>query len=245
MLKPLFNGTGVMRVGALMSGSGSNLRKIIAHQQEGNYQVVVIFSDNKSSNAKQIGLENEIPVKEIDINEFYASIGKKKSDLANRPDYDKLVVNALLPFNLDLLAYCGYMSIASPALTKAFLGVNVHPADLSIEENGKRKFTGGHAVLDALKTGKKTISSTTHLVEEVVDGGRLLLLSKKMQVIWPNGIGELQAASENQERLKIQGDWVIYPKTLEFIAKKRLGQDEFGGIYLDKKSIPKGYRLEL
>jgi len=69
-LKELYHPeSGRMRVAGLMSGSGSNLRKIIEHgrtieSREGRapYQVVVIFSDNPASNAENIGSDYDISV---------------------------------------------------------------------------------------------------------------------------------------------------------------------------------------
>lgn len=249
MLTPLFNGSGKMRVAGLMSGSGTNLRKIIEHQGEGGYSVVVIFTDNPKSNAEKIGAEHGIPVITLDLAAFYAGKGLKKSDLSIRPEYDKQIVDALKPFKPDVLAFCGYMCIASSVLTSAVLGVNVHPADLSIQENGRRKFTGGHAVLDAIKVGEKTIASSTHVVEQVVDGGRLLMISKPLPIILPENFdaGNVEvlnkAVEENQTRLKVEGDWVIFPKTLEYIANKRFAQDEKGAIHFDRKAMPNGLRI--
>ena len=141
------------------------------------------------------------------------------------------------------------MSVVTAPLINAFLGINVHPADLSIEQKGKRTFTGDHAVRDAIAAGEKTIASSTHLIEEVVDQGRLLMISSPLDVIvkdeWDLSTSAdlKEAESFNQERLKESGDWVIFPKTIEYIARGRFGQDESGQLYFDEKPIPKGLRL--
>src|SRR3989344_5714406 len=155
-LKELYNPeSGRMRIAGLISGSGSNLRKIIEHERtlelrDGRlpYQVVVIFSDNPSSNADNIGNDYEIPVVVRDLGAFYKERNKPRNDLTVRAEFDEGTVEALKPFNVDIAAYAGYMSIATPVLINSFLGVNVHPADLSAMNGDKIKYTGAHAVRD-------------------------------------------------------------------------------------------------
>lgn len=233
---------GVMKVAGLMSGKGTNLEKIIEYQKKQEkkfgrpaYKVVVIFSDAFDSNAVSVGKKYDIPVLVRDLDAFCASRGKKKSELYLKYEFDKETVKALSPFEVDVAAYGGYMSIATKPLIDAFLGVNVHPADLSVEEHGKRKYTGSHAVRDAILAGEKYISATTHIIEEEVDYGRLLMVSKPLKVVEGD-------ESVNQERLKEAGDWVIFPKTLEFIALGRFEEDCEGKLYFDGKAIPKGLK---
>lgn len=246
MLTPLFQGKKQMRIAALMSGSGTNLERILEHKT-GAYKVVVILTDNKESNARKIAEKHRIPYEENDINAFYEAKGKPKKDLSVRAEFDAITLNRLQKYVPDAIAYCGYMSIASPVLVNSLLGVNVHPADLSVlDEKRKRKFTGGNAVRDAILAGEKTIRSTTHIVEEAVDGGRLLMRSKPVKVELPEGfdknnMDQLNAATKsNQDRLKREGDWVIFPLTLQYIAEKRFAQDELGRIHFDGKAVPDG-----
>lgn len=246
-----------MRIAGLMSGSGSNLRKIIEHERgieelEGRapYQVVVIFSDNPESNIAKIGIEYNIPIVVRDINDFYRERGKPRRDLTVRAEFDEGTVEALRPFDIDVAAYAGYISIATPALINAFLGVNVHPADLSVMDGKNRKYTGDHAVRDAILAGEKQLRSTTHLIEERVDYGRILMVSQALPVnlsldFDPTDKEQANAVSdEHQSRLKEVGDWVIFPRTLEYMACGRYSQDEQGNLYFDDKQIPQGARLE-
>ena len=137
-LKELYHPeSGRMRVAGLMSGSGSNLRKIIEYEKEieskeggSPYHVVVIFSDNPSSNAKEIGNDYKIQVVVRDLKAFYKERGKPRRDLLVREEFDRGTVEELKPFSIDVAAYAGYMSIATDPLINAFLGINVHPADL-------------------------------------------------------------------------------------------------------------------
>lgn len=258
MIKPIHNpAEGPLKLVGLMSGSGTNIRKILEHQiklekQPGAspFKIVVLFSDNGSSNASKIGMEFDIPVITRDIAGFYARRGKKRNDLTIRPEFDAETVKALSPFGVKGGIYGGYMSVVTPPLIHAFLGVNVHPADLSIEEGGKRKFTGSHAVRDAIAHGEKTIAATTHVVEDAVDQGPILMISPPLPVIvkeeWdlsnPEHLREAEAF--NQERLKENGDWLIFPKTIEYLSQGRYGRDEAGRLFFDGTPIPHGFRYE-
>ncbi|MBW2261915.1 MAG: formyl transferase [Deltaproteobacteria bacterium] len=247
--------SGVMRVAGFMSGSGTNLRRILEYEgeleAEGGcpFRVVVIFSDSCNSNAVKIGEDFDRPVITRDITAYYRVRGRKKKDLTIRPGFDEATVRALQPWKISVLAFAGYMSIASPILTTTYVGVNVHPADLSIKEHGHRKYVGDHAVRDAILAGEKTISATTHLVSDEVDGGRLLMISRPVQVRVPPGadLGDASLLArveiENQDRLKEAGDWVVFPETLRYMAEGRYTVGEQGRLFLDGEAIPAGYRL--
>lgn len=247
---------GIMRVAGLMSGSGSNLRKIIEHEKNFQsergmvpYHVAVIFSDRFDSNASQIGKDFDIPVVIRDIAGFYEKKGKPLRDLEVREKFDAQTLKLLSPHEIDVAAYAGYMSIATSVLTNAFLGVNVHPADLSIKnQEGERAYTGDHAVRDAILAGEEQLRSTTHLVAPKVDYGRILMISSGLD------ISHLPKSKNNevtngrvdscQNKLKEVGDWVIFPKTLEYIAEGRYSQDGKEGLYFNDIKIVDGVKLK-
>lgn len=240
-----------MRVAGLMSGSGSNLKKIIEYQENNpGYEVVVIFSDRFDSNACEIGKDFDIPVVTRDIKAFYEKINKPLRDLEARKVFDEQTVKALMPFEATAAAYAGYMSIATPVLIHAFdHSVNVHPADLSVkDENGNRKYTGDNAVRDAIFAGEKEIRSTTHIITPKVDGGPLLLISDPVYIDAESSklrsdYGAInKAAPFYQDKLKETGDWKIFPKTLELMAKNILEKDVFGNRFYRGNPIPNGIK---
>ncbi|MBS3144136.1 formyl transferase [Candidatus Woesearchaeota archaeon] len=254
ILKPLHNpSSGPMRVVGLMSGSGSNLTEIIkfekrVQQQRGQspYTVVGIFSDRATSSAVQIGATYDLPVVVRDLKSFYAARGKPRSDMGVRKEFDAATVRALAPFTATVAAYAGYMSIATNFLLEAYQGVNVHPADLSILEGERRKYTGDHAVRDAILAGELYLRSCTHVLEEKVDYGKIFMRSAPVKVQLPVDFDpkdqELvqRVVDEHQNRLKKEGDWIIFPQTLLLMAEGRIAQDEQGNLYVDKKAIPNG-----
>ena len=256
-LKPLHDPkSGKLRVVGLMSGSGTNIRRILERQRaieksEGRspFEMVVIFSNDVRSKAPEIGRDFAVPVLLNDMRAWYDRRNANWRDLELRAEYDRETIRMLKPFRPKLAAFGGYMAVATAPLLEAYIGINVHPADLSIEVGKRRKYTGDHAVLDAILAGEKTIASTTHIVEAKVDMGRLLMISAPLPVTLPPGAditdNELakRIADEHQDRLKEKGDWVIFPKSIEDIARGKFAQDKNGLLYYDGKPIPKGIRL--
>ncbi len=256
-----------MRVACFMSGSGTNARKIIwrSQQPDARYHVELIFTDVKDATldregrkvckALDIAKEYGIAYECVDIMDFYASRGhSSKKDLSLRPEFDRLVVSAIERYGIDLIALAGYMSITTKPLLDRYDGriINVHPADLTVTLNNERRYVGVHTVRDAILVGEREIRSTTHVVREKVDNGEILVVSKPVLVILPVGVtldrlGEdkelLRAVvEEHQDRLKREGDWVIYPLTIQMIAEGRFALDN-GAVYLDGKPAPGGLRF--
>lgn len=257
-----------MRVACFMSGSGTNTRKIIEHslKKGSEYKVVLIFSDVRDNRllrndekmclALDIAKEHSIAYDFVDIRDFYHSKGHKtRRDLSLRPEFDLMVLKKLKTHNIDIIANAGYMSIITEPLLEVYEGriLNVHPADLSILEEDKRKYVGMHAVRDAIFAGEKELRSSTHVVRKKVDYGEILVISKPVNIILPEGIDldtlnrkkelKRQVVREHQNMLKEKGDWIIYPLTLRMIAEGRFGLDGAGGVYIDGVKALYGFRL--
>ena len=129
--------------------------------------------------------------------------------------------------------------------------VNVHPADLSLRlPDGRRKFVGDDAVKDAIAAGETSLRASTLWTDEGVDTGPLLMVSNPIPVALPESIDALvrdpdrlrKAADDHQERLKEAGDWKIFPKTIEMIARGRFALDDEKRVYVDGLPVPEGYR---
>jgi folate-dependent phosphoribosylglycinamide formyltransferase PurN len=264
---PIFKGPGKMRVACFMSGSGTNTRRIIERslEKDASYGVVLIFTDvrddrldedgKKICRALDIAKEYGIAYECVDILDFYLERGhESKKDLSLRPEFDRLVVERIEPYRVDLIILGGYMSIQTAPLLERYEGriVNVHPADLSIMKDGERRYVGMHTVRDAILEGEKTLRSSSHVVREKVDHGEILVISRPVAVQLPPGVTidrlredkELRRTivEEHQNRLKREGDWVVYPLTVQMIGEGRLALGD-GIVYLDDKPAPRGLRL--
>ena len=166
---------------------------------------------------------------------------------AARRAYDQVARRLVRAFGVDLIALGGYMSYLS--LPR---GVNVHPADLSLTDaQGKRRFVGDDAVLDAIAAGQTELRASTLWIDRGVDTGPLLLISDPLPVELPAPLAELRAdpprlrqvADDHQERLKQRGDWAIFPLTIELMAQGRLTITPAGVAALDGRPRPAGVRI--
>jgi phosphoribosylglycinamide formyltransferase 1 len=257
-----------MRVAGLMSGSGTNIRKIIEKerelkQREGKslYELVFLFSDvadPAKCKIREIAAEYKLPYEINDIWEFYKVRGhSNKRDMNVRREYDAVTLGYLKEHQIDCVALGGYMSIVTEVIFDAIPTINVHPADLSIMDakTGKRKFTGDNAVRDAILAGVSEIRASTHIATAAVDGGPLLFISKPIPITLPPNISIdalktdqqkelLKSLTEShQNELKKVGDWVIFPMSLIYIAKGLVATDDRGLVYIENRSVPKGLRL--
>ncbi len=233
-LKQLFKPKGKMRIAAFMSGTGSNLRRILENQKESNYDVVMIFSDNgdeKTCNGRKIATEYKIPYYVNDIRDYYANKGHTdRKDMDVRKQYDRETVRLLKRHDAQIVALCGYMSLMTKEVCDSYLTINVHPADLRImDANGHRRYAGcmgSGCIKKVIESKGREVRSTTHIVTTDLDGGPILMVSEPIEI---NGKNE----HELLEMLKQQGDWKIYPETLSRLSNGRFWIDEEEDMVID------------
>ncbi len=264
-IKPIFDPkeTGrPMRVAAFMSGSGTNVIRLLERQKELEtepegppFRIIFIFSDRSdgTSAGENIALEAGIPYFSYDIRKFYQLRGLKRScstpeGMEVRREFDSVASRLVRAFDVDIIALAGYMSyITLPRC------VNVHPSDLSLlNRDGKRKYVGDKAVSDAIENGESILRSSTILTDTGVDTGPLLMVSEPLKVELSMPLPDLfrdemafkDVVSKYQTRLKEIGDWKIFPMTIEMIARGRFSLDSNRNVYFDGKPVPKGYKLE-
>jgi folate-dependent phosphoribosylglycinamide formyltransferase PurN len=249
-----------MRVAGFMSGSGTNIMRLLAHEQElgaggdgSPFETVFIFSDRSDGRCagERIAFENGLPYFSYDIRAFHRRSGLNRSvataeGLAARREYDRVARRLVEAFQIDVIALGGYMSYTT--LDRC---VNVHPADLSLcLPDGRRKFVGDDAVKDAIAAGETSLRASTLWTDQGVDTGPLLMVSNPIPVSLPESLDALvrdpdrlrQAADGHQERLKEVGDWKIFPRTIEMIARGRFALDDGNRVYVDGLPVPEGYR---
>ena len=101
-----------------------------------------------------------------------------------------------------------------------------------------------------VKAGETVLRSSTLWTDQGVDTGPLLMVSEPLDVILPKPVEVLmkdrdrflRVVEEHQERLKAIGDWKIFPRTVELIARGSFALDEHGQVYVDGRPVPEGYR---
>jgi len=192
--------TDPLRVGVLLSGSGTNLQAILDAAGAG-YEVVVVVSDR----ADAFGLERARTAGVPDVH-----VDPKAYE--NREAFNEALADVLRAHEVGLVCLAGFMRILAPNLVKAFENriVNIHPALLPA-------FPGGHAVRDALEWGAKVTGTTVHLVDEEVDHGPIVL--QRAVAIEPGDTEETL-----HERIKA-AEHELYPEAIRLFASGRVKLD--------------------
>lgn len=256
-----------MKVMAFMSGSGTNIAKLLEHRnklaEEGGegspFEVVGIFSDRSDGkcSGERIACGAGIPYFSHDIRSFHKLRGLKRSirtekGMKARKEFDSTAANLIRAYDADMIALGGYMSYTT--LKNA---VNVHPADLAVlDENGARKYVGDRAVRLAILDGAKDVRSSAIWIDEGVDSGPVLVRSAPVKLDIPPGmdldkvIGNRDESSlkivveATQRKLKELGDWQVFPLAIQWISEGRFAFDENGDTYFNGRPVPEGVLLD-
>lgn len=189
-----------IRVGVLISGSGTNLQAIVDRSAKGELdaQVVCVISNR----ADAFGLERA-------RKHGIAALHLNHKVFPNRSDYDGELVRILREFNVDLVVLAGFMRIVTPTLLAAFPNrvMNIHPALLPA-------FPGLDAQKQALDYGVKVSGCTVHFVDCGTDTGPIIL-----QTAVP--ILEDDTEATLTERIHHE-EHKLYPAAIQLFAEGRL-----------------------
>jgi folate-dependent phosphoribosylglycinamide formyltransferase PurN len=184
-MPPLVDPDGPLRVAVLFSGGASGLR-YLGHHDDGygeHYEVVAAFTDKPGAPGVRVARDLGVPVESNDIDAFYADRDAPIRDLDVRADFDERTRDLLTPYEPDVVMLSGYMKILTDAVVERWPVVNVHPADLRVEDDeGERRYTGFDPVHDAIRDGADETRSSVHLVTSAVDDGPLLVVSRAFPV---------------------------------------------------------------
>jgi phosphoribosylglycinamide formyltransferase 1 len=199
------------RVALLMSGKGSNAEVILKNRiRYPNLEFIAICTDQRRSNAQLLAKN---------FNLGYVYVEGSVSTLEERHAFFNVLSERLDSLDIDLLIYAGFMKIAPSFFLHQFPGINIHPADLTLKEaSGKPKYTGMHAIADAIKDGRIYIASTVHVIEDEVDCGFPIAVSRHL----PVKLSDLSNISVLHECLKKQCEHELYPKAIELLSHGKL-----------------------
>ena len=175
------------KVAVLVSGGGTNLQTLIDYEAEHKvdcpYEIVVVISDHKDAFALERAQKAGIPTA---ITSPFSVMGKDVAQNTTRDEKRLAVSNAMLEhcqkYGAQIIVEAGCLTVLSGDILKNYANriINLHPALLP-------KFGGvgmwGHHVHEAvLAAGETESGCTVHLVNEVCDGGEILL-QKKVPVL--------------------------------------------------------------
>lgn len=201
------------QIAVLVSGSGTNLQALIDAQQNGeleNCQIALVISNNPNAYALKRAAEHNIM-------HFVVSRKAYKTSL----EFEEAMQNLLLEYKIDLIVLAGFMSILSPQFIQMFPNriINIHPSLIpSFCGNGYYGIKVHQAVL---KYGVQITGATVHYVNEIIDGGKIIL--QKSVMVQP-----LDTPESLQKRVLEEAEWVILPKAVTLVAQelKKEKQDD-------------------
>lgn len=189
-----------IRIGVLVSGTGSNLQSIIDHCETGriNASVVCVISNKAEAYALERARRHGIRALHVDNHAFHS-----------RESFDSAVVALLLEHQVQLVALAGFNRIVSSVLLDAFpmAVMNIHPALLPA-------FPGSKAQKQALQYGVRISGCTVHFVDLGTDSGPIII--QAAVPAYDSDTEESLAARILAEEHK------IYPKAIQLFAEGRL-----------------------
>ena len=190
------------RIAVLVSGGGTNLEALFNAQEAGNIphgEIVVVLSSTAGAyaleRARNHGVPGlAVPRKGLSQEEFEAGLTEK-----------------LTKYRADMIVLAGFLSILSEDFVRRWPKriLNVHPS--LIPAFCGRGFYGLKVHEEALRRGVKVTGATVHYVNEIPDGGEILL--QKAVEILPGDTPEIL-----QRRVMEQAEWVLLPQAAELTA---------------------------
>lgn len=208
--KPLHSPKGSpARVAAFMSGSGSNVTRLLELQHKLSseaacpFEVVAIVTDNPDPDeckAREIAASfGDLPLIELDIRAFYADRGHPRVTIKTdrgyeiREDYSAALWEQLQPLAPDIIALGGFVPLIN--LVGKLPAINVHPGDLSVLLDGQRYLVGLHTIpiRRAILAGRSELRSSTILATPYtkkieMDEGPVLMISRPLPIELPEGV---------------------------------------------------------
>lgn len=192
------------RIAILVSGGGTNLQALIDAQDSQTIvsgEIALIISNNPNAYAlergKKAGIATEIVIKEK----------------GNQRGFEDAVSALLVQYQIDFIVLAGFMSILSENFTSAYPKriINIHPS--LIPSFCGEGYYGLRVHRAALDYGVKVTGATVHYVNEIPDGGEIIM--QKAVEILPGDTPEIL-----QRRVMEQAEWEILPKATELVAQQ-------------------------
>lgn len=191
------------RIAVLVSGGGTNLQALIDAEKSGalhSGSISLVVSNKADAYALERARAAGIPAVTI-----------LRADCGGQQGFEEKLIALLEREKIDLVILAGFMSILSESFTRRFENriLNVHPS--LIPSFCGKGFYGLHVHEAALAYGVKVTGATVHFVNEIPDGGRIIL--QKAVDILPGDTPE-----SLQKRVMEQAEWKILPAAAEMVS---------------------------
>ncbi len=192
-------------VAVLVSGGGTNLQAIIDAEKAGiitSGTIKLVISNNEKAyalqRAKDAGIASEVVLRKV---------------TGSQEAFEKKLMETLAAYEIDLIVLAGFMTILTADFTSHYKNriINVHPS--LIPSFCGQGFYGLKVHEEALKKGVKVTGATVHFVNEIPDGGEIIL-QKAVDVL------EGDTPEILQKRVMEQAEWKLLPAAVELVSEK-------------------------
>lgn len=198
----------MINIAVLVSGGGTNLQALIDAQgkvlQHGKIKLVISSKPDVYAlqRAEQAGIEHCVIA---------------KRDYETQEEFSNAILQQLQSYQIDMIVLAGYLSILDETIIRAYPNriINIHPS--LIPSFCGKGYYGLKVHEAALAYGVKVTGATVHLVNEIPDGGKILL--QKAVEILPYDTPETL-----QQRVMEEAEWILLPQATEMIAKEIEGK---------------------
>lgn len=195
------------KVCVLVSGGGTNLQAIIDACESGiinSAEVAVVVSSNASAYALERAKNHSIPTEVV-----------SKKALGSQEAFEQAIIDIIDTYKIDFVVLAGFMCILSESFTARYPEriINVHPS--LIPSFCGKGFYGLKVHEAALEYGVKVTGATVHFVNEIPDGGKIIL--QKAVAIEEGDTPEIL-----QKRVMEEAEWKILPQAVEKVAREIL-----------------------
>lgn len=196
-----------INIAVLVSGGGTNLQALIDAQKSGiitSGEIKLVLSNNPDAYALT-------RAKNADIK---TAVCDKKQLGAN---FEAELISVLEDNKIDIIVLAGFMCILSEKFTSHFANriINVHPS--LIPSFCGKGFYGLHVHEAALEYGVKVTGATVHFVNEIPDGGKIIM-QKAVEIL------ENDTPETLQKRVMENAEWIILPQSVEKVCKELKGE---------------------
>ncbi|TXJ55992.1 phosphoribosylglycinamide formyltransferase [Brachyspira aalborgi] len=193
-----------IRIAVLVSGNGTNLQALINAQKNKiikNGKIELVISNNSNAFALKRAEKSKIPFEII-----------SKKECKKIEEFEKKLKEILKSYKIELIVLAGFMSVLSKNFVKDYPKriINIHPS--LIPSFCGKNFYGIKVHEEAIKRGVKITGATTHFVNEIIDGGEIIM-QKAVKVL------DNDTAEKLQKRVMESAEWIILPKTVEKVCK--------------------------
>ena len=195
------------KIAVLVSGGGTNLQALIDAEKNGiikNGKISLVISNNSTAYALERAKNNGID-----------SAVVLKKECGSQEASEEKIISLMNEYEIDLIVLAGFMSILSENFTKTFPHriINVHPS--LIPSFCGKGFYGLHVHEKALGYGVKVTGATVHFVNEIPDGGEIIL--QKAVSVKEGDTPEIL-----QKRVMTEAEWNILPEAVSLFCQDRL-----------------------